>query len=227
MIPDNIYPARGRKLTFPQPKTEGNSLGIPDNIYPARGRKQTLELHLDILLLQFPTIFTPQGDGNLDTNAIKQLISLEIPDNIYPARGRKQERSTCMLLSMFSPIPDNIYPARGRKLRSAFTVSLAWCAFPTIFTPQGDGNSTVSSEQGTVIGFGIPDNIYPARGRKRSTSKSENEVIRSADSRQYLPRKGTETIPFLFDVVANRASNSRQYLPRKGTETKRVANPHI
>ena len=39
------------------------------------------------------------------------------------------------------------------------------------------------------------------------------------DSRQYLPRKGTETptlTPLLWDSTT---IDSRQYLPRKGTET--------
>ena len=63
----------------------------------------------------------------------------------------------------------------------------------------------------------IPDNIYPARGRKHTWQLSIN-CLKVFNSRQYLPRKGTET-----HVQACQLDlfwqNSRQYLPRKGTET--------
>ena len=39
------------------------------------------------------------------------------------------------------------------------------------------------------------------------------------DSRQYLPRKGTETDRANSSPLSAAFINSRQYLPRKGTET--------
>ena len=38
-------------------------------------------------IVTFPTIFTPQGDGN-NFLILKGAINFKIPDNIYPARGR-------------------------------------------------------------------------------------------------------------------------------------------
>ena len=115
--------------------------------------------------------------------------------------------------------------------------------FPTIFTPQGDGNNNViviillkhraNSRQylprkGTETlhcplqwpyeSHWIPDNIYPARGRKRPALFLAMIII-SAHSRQYLPRKGTETL-LPLKVWVQHLQDSRQYLPRKGTETR-------
>ena len=66
----------------------------------------------------------------------------------------------------------------------------------------------------------IPDNIYPARGRKHSFAVMTILPI-YLNSRQYLPRKGTETkcAHSKFNVSPELRENSRQYLPRKGTET--------
>ena len=113
---------------------------IPDNIYPARGRKPQPRLKLQRQLSLFPTIFTPQGDGNEQCTCNK-LVASSIPDNIYPARGRKHAKSFARTVDQF-------------------------IAFPTIFTPQGDGNIHVSRDIFTPL---------------------------MLDSRQYLPRKGTET----------------------------------
>ena len=65
----------------------------------------------------------------------------------------------------------------------------------------------------------IPDNIYPARGRKRNM-QSNLPPFQGKNSRQYLPRKGTETRDriIFFDCTLI-SGDSRQYLPRKGTET--------
>ena len=88
---------------------------IPDNIYPARGRKLC----------------------SLRRDESDPILS---PDNIYPARGRKPP-SDFIFADQVAIIPDNIYPARGRKRKSyAFGVR-RFFGFPTIFTPQGDGNS--------------------------------------------------------------------------------------
>ena len=114
---------------------------IPDNIYPARGRKRKFRSALISVNSQFPTIFTPQGDGN----------------RIWIC---------CQTLA--------------RK-------------FPTIFTPQGDGNLCTNSGTPCLIRM-IPDNIYPARGRKHAFRPRTHDRA-SINSRQYLPRKGTETLP--------------------------------
>ena len=96
------------------------------------------------MLLGFPTIFTPQGDGNLGS---------EIPP-----------------VSLEGVIPDNIYPARGRKHQKQITMTeIVKYLFPTIFTPQGDGNAIGTVGLPLRINT-IPDNIYPARGRKHSPS---------------------------------------------------------
>ena len=63
----------------------------------------------------------------------------------------------------------------------------------------------------------IPDNIYPARGRKLQTWK-ELKTMTENHSRQYLPRKGTETLECRL-LECRLLHYSRQYLPRKGTET--------
>ena len=164
---------------------------IPDNIYPARGRKHSYRLVYDSQLLYgFPTIFTPQGDGNKTQADILSRESSIIPDNIYPARGRKHKTQQHTQISEDRGIPDNIYPARGRKhpvnriLKARLALNSrqylprkgtetgyaeVFCdrgiPFPTIFTPQGDGNNILTSNRFTKS-RPIPDNIYPARGRK-------------------------------------------------------------
>ena len=190
IIPDNIYPARGRKpLTFfsanlskidsrqylPRKGTEtikSNCIPIirshiPDNIYPARGRKPFLICMWVLIFNLFPTIFTPQGDGNFN-NHMLILTNIEFP-TIFTPQGDGNIAITFPSIKQISLIPDNIYPARGRKpgANSATIPSASvgiW--FPTIFTPQGDGNLL--------------------KWRVRDCSK--------ANSRQYLPRKGTETL---------------------------------
>ena len=91
--------------------------------------------------LRFPTIFTPQGDGNAGIY-LNGDIEFVIPDNIYPARGRKH-RSVKSVFAEVVIIPDNIYPARGRKRHIAKKML-----------------------QRKIL-VTIPDNIYPARGRKQ------------------------------------------------------------
>ena len=59
-----LYPARGRK-----PMRSGwflnSSTVISHYLYPARGRKHTtVEGEIPVLFTEFPTTFTPQGDGN-------------------------------------------------------------------------------------------------------------------------------------------------------------------
>ena len=119
-------------------------------------------------IFKFPTIFTPQGDGNLLLVSHWYSSPFQIPDNIYPARGRKHS----LLLSINSAdirvFPTIFTPqGDGNKLRS-FQVqcfSRTSGEFPTIFTPQGDGNNNLKVSY-FFAGIEIPDNIYPARGRK-------------------------------------------------------------
>ena len=67
--------------------------------------------------VRFPTIFTPQGDGNsINMTTSESFIDYLIPDNIYPARGRKRDKTKLVGKVFDFRIPDNIYPARGRKL---------------------------------------------------------------------------------------------------------------
>ena len=65
-----------------------------------------------LLLLQFATIFTPQGDGNMITLGLLFII-LVIRHDIYPARGRKLIQAVSEGSRMM--IRHDIYPARGRK----------------------------------------------------------------------------------------------------------------
>ena len=138
-----------------------------------------------------------------------------IPDNIYPARGRKLKQAfeidklrnsrqylprkgteTLIPASDEAPFYVNsrqYLPRKGTETIITFTPTTHMVSqpFPTIFTPQGDGNKSV----GIFLSFPDPCN-----------------------SRQYLPRKGTETENSLIFRVPH-LDDSRQYLPRKGTET--------
>ena len=66
---------------------------------------------------------------------------------------------------------------------------------------------------------------YLPRKGTETFQASKTSVLNLLDSRQYLPRKGTETLPFgYYKVVFFSDRYSRQYLPRKGTETLHSAN---
>ena len=169
-IPDNIYPARGRKPLpilrsvstsqfnsrqyLPRKGTETKRTKravtiagalIPDNIYPARGRKRSILL---IPIFQkvdtFPTIFTPQGDGNRQSHTATDLELPFYSRQYLPRKGTE----TIALNNLEHP--------------KTF-------AFPTIFTPQGDGNLVRKPRK--LDGDRIPDNIYPARGRKHQRTR--------------------------------------------------------
>ena len=166
---------------------------IPDNIYPARGRKLTSETVVPSFRAAFPTIFTPQGDGNKNYFLSCSLDCMEYSRQYLPRKGT-ETMSPAISIAVSILIPDNIYPARGRKQANYNIDNFYWFDsrqylprkgtetgvvgvydmkhdiwFPTIFTPQGDGNG-----------------VHPLR---RTNDRR--------DSRQYLPRKGTETISLL------------------------------
>ena len=92
----------------------------------------------------FPTIFTPQGDGN--RQGFQMISNSHHVVNSRQYLPRKGTETVKLFL--------------GNELRAT--------AFPTIFTPQGDGN------------YAVIDPRYLTADIQ--------------DSRQYLPRKGTETL---------------------------------
>ena len=144
-----------------------------------------------------------------------------IPDNIYPARGRKPYSGHWLLRG--NSIPDNIYPARGRKpFKTVRPVHWTSNLFPTIFTPQGDGNE-LKWKALSRLSPSYSRQYLPRKGTE-TTRVWSFIVLPLTNSRQYLPRKGTETLS--WDAKANwySLSDSRQYLPRKGTETMNLWN---
>ena len=167
---------------------------IPDNIYPARGRKLTELCDRQVkLVLEFPTIFTPQGDGNTNNIKPRRIERSDIPDNIYPARGRKHWHRHNLIVIV--------------KIK-----------FPTIFTPQGDGNRCCITTQSSCFQL-IPDNIYPARGRKHCKSGSKSKPASLSFPTIFTPQGDGNLFRSRIKLTLY-ILYSRQYLPRKGTETK-------
>ena len=73
--------------------------------------------------------------------------------------------------------------------------------FPTIFTPQGDGNGILGI--GGVIPLSPFPTIFTPQG---DGNKIIRDLLRSGyqlNSRQYLPRKGTETWIILLTMVGS------------------------
>ena len=64
-------------------------------------------------------------------------------------------------------------------------------SFPTIFTPQGDGNFATGGDAPKLTE--IFPTIFTPQGDGNSIAKFEGAIAES-NSRQYLPRKGTETL---------------------------------
>ena len=141
----------------------------------------------------FPTIFTPQGDGN-ESLAVLQAFKPDSYSRQYLPRKGTETIQHLYQLVIINYIPDNIYPARGRKPARLASCAAFASSFPTIFTPQGDGNEvgyqdtmsngydsrqylprkgteTLEGNNQEKIDILIPDNIYPARGRKQSYLK--------------------------------------------------------
>ena len=117
-IPDNIYPARGRKPASAIASLRSIDFSpIPDNIYPARGRKPHQHLLEQLPYCEYSRQYLPRkGTETSHCHLHEYLMDNLIPDNIYPARGRKHKESKADLVILSIQIPDNIYPARGRKL---------------------------------------------------------------------------------------------------------------
>ena len=191
-IPDNIYPARGRKHSFAVMTILPIYLNSRQYL-PRKGTETFCWSVIGIVLLsRFPTIFTPQGDGNIAccSASIRQIFAYS--RQYLPRKGTE----TLIPASDEAPFYVNsrqYLPRKGTETIITFTPTTHMVSqpFPTIFTPQGDGNKSV----GIFLSFPDPCN-----------------------SRQYLPRKGTETENSLIFRVPH-LDDSRQYLPRKGTET--------
>ena len=142
-------------------------------------------------------------------------------------------------------IRHDIYPARGRKLISVRRKAHRAFRFATIFTPQGDGNTQVTStnrignlshsprylpRKGTetvmmrcscvlsVYEQYTFATIFTPQGDGNDASWIEKFIYYFDDSPRYLPRKGTETF-VAVDTPATLTCDSPRYLPRKGTET--------
>ena len=190
----------------------------------------------------FPTIFTPQGDGNVSFTAGTDVVSEVYNSRQYlPRKGTETDPSDPCLKKLIN-YSRQYLPRKGTETcDTAYSLWGELVPFPTIFTPQGDGN--LLRWFGRNILMIIPDNIYPARGRKQM-DLVVREYISEIHSRQYLPRKGTETFvvkvkqnivvtvfPTIFTPQGDgnkvypyhpntmSHKDSRQYLPRKGTET--------
>ena len=107
-------PRKGTE-TVPTDKQRVIHLWIPDNIYPARGRKQQRKHKSSSHINLFPTIFTPQGDGNrIYTTCVAQVFPLNSRQYL-PRKGTETKLSDIKITLFSVSIPDNIYPARGRK----------------------------------------------------------------------------------------------------------------
>ena len=143
------------------------------------------------MLTIFPTIFTPQGDGNLQTALYTHTLAIRHSRQYLPRKGTETffpaslSRFVCVKFpTIFTPQGD------GNAIASKYCEASSGSKFPTIFTPQGDGNFPMCSSRQTLGTQGfptiftpqgdgnqlrtqlasnqadIPDNIYPARGRK-------------------------------------------------------------
>ena len=168
---------------------------IPDNIYPARGRKRDRLLQYLPLDILFPTIFTPQGDGNNFPTRKHRSTGVSYSRQYLPRKGTETEYRKCIsdhrnfqdsrqylprkgtetdicfaINTRFLSYSRQYLPRKGTETKSRPSMRTrqdrALRLFPTIFTPQGDGN-----REGIVLldlpkQRRIPDNIYPARGRK-------------------------------------------------------------
>ena len=111
---------------------------------PRKGTETVLLLSVLISSKTFPTIFTPQGDGNENSN---DATNLDLVDSrqYLPRKGTETASNVTDVALLATDVVG---------------------AFPTIFTPQGDGNLKRNRSR-TIGGYArIPDNIYPARGRK-------------------------------------------------------------
>ena len=141
----------------------------------------------------FPTIFTPQGDGNAGGIDICWICACRDSRQYLPRKGTETSLTTIV---------------KNNELEYVF---------PTIFTPQGDGNNNVYSPFVVSMTLLIPDNIYPARGRKLIQSYRFFPTIATIFPTIFTPQGDGNAIRMVLKIIF--IENSRQYLPRKGTET--------
>ena len=115
----------------------------------------------------FPTIFTPQGDGNEAKTEETEAGTTEFPTIFTPQGDGNPNPSNTSRLNLKQNSRQYL-PRKGTETVAVKpVVQFLPPPFPTIFTPQGDGNyrlqERLPQEQYRLQ---IPDNIYPARGRK-------------------------------------------------------------
>ena len=120
--------------------------------------------------MPFPTIFTPQGDGNIEINKCIYLFFGFLNSRQYlPRKGTETRLQWRYLLGCSRWfIPDNIYPARGRKLkRKLLTLGLSQYLNSRQYLPRKGTETQCLYLKLKEVRSRIPDNIYPARGRKQ------------------------------------------------------------
>ena len=115
-IPDNIYPARGRKPRMCRFTLSDFTTNSFPTIFTPQGDGNSLfSIVICAMYIVFPTIFTPQGDGNTLVEA-KSLTLNSYSRQYLPRKGTETLMNSQPVPIPSSLIPDNIYPARGRKL---------------------------------------------------------------------------------------------------------------
>ena len=172
-IPDNIYPARGRKLEDCTDLTEPLNISYSRQYLPRKGTETWCGLATRMCHhWRFPTIFTPQGDGN---RFILLWFVAAIADSrqYLPRKGTETSAKEVLPVVWFAAVFPTIFTPQG----DGNVVNSPWIKqwnkrFPTIFTPQGDGNPIEGRNDWIDDRGGIPDNIYPARGRKHGAIAS-------------------------------------------------------
>ncbi len=142
-FPTTFTPQGDGNYLIPKSKSLRENYKISDYLYPARGRKHTKAVQEIVKRDEFPTTFTPQGDGNVALWGLAQVSQISFPTTFTP-QGDGNDKSIGSVA----------------KTNSAL--------FPTTFTPQGDGNYVpfVNNAQSTANQYRISDYLYPARGRK-------------------------------------------------------------
>ena len=148
-----------------------------------------------VLTQVFPTIFTPQGDGNRcivqtwlgvpinsrqylprkGTETLLQSFQIQLDQPLHsrqylPRKGTETKLTLGSLQLRLTNIPDNIYPARGRKQYKAIFYPTARLQIPDNIYPARGRKHTIFANSHDISPCHIPDNIYPARGRKRQTT---------------------------------------------------------
>ena len=69
----------------------------------------------DLGVNAFPTIFTPQGDGNSISGFLGCQVFISLYSRQYLPRKGTETSDLPEVKELAAVIPDNIYPARGRK----------------------------------------------------------------------------------------------------------------